>query len=266
MATRNLEEAKKAYELGDIEASKAAHDSKVAGSTEQHKKGGEFLKSFVFGGMDGIITTFSIVSGTIGSDLGSAIVVILGLSNVFADALSMAFGDYLSTKSEQEFQRAERKRETWEVENNPEGEILEMEQLYSAKGMDKEDAKLMAQTLSKNKKAWIDIMMVEELGIIEDNESPAKNALVTFFSFVICGIFPLIPFFIGHAQEADALVVFYWAIAVTALSLFALGASKTKITDVKWWKSGLETLFVGSIAAGCAFLIGYLLEPLAEED
>jgi len=85
------------------------------------------LKSFVFGGMDGIITTFSIVSGTIGSDLGSAIVVILGLSNVFADALSMAFGDYLSTKSEQEFQRAERKRETWEVENNPEGEILEME-------------------------------------------------------------------------------------------------------------------------------------------
>lgn len=123
-----------------MEASKLAHNNKIQ-NVEKHKKGGEFLKSLVYGGLDGIITTFAIVMGALGADLSIGTVLVLGVSNMFSDGLSMALGDYLSSKAEIDFNKAERAREAWEVENNPEGEKLEMEELYKAKGMDPEDAK-----------------------------------------------------------------------------------------------------------------------------
>jgi len=262
MATRDLERARLAYEMGDTEESRLAH--LVAHKhNEKHSAGGDFIKSFTYGGLDGILTTFSIVSGSIGSGLGLAVVVILGLSNVFSDGLAMAFGDYLSTKSEQEYQKSERARETWEVENSPEGEMMEMEELYKAKGMTEDDARQMTKILSRNKEAWVNVMMVEELGIMDENEDPVKNGLVTFFSFVIFGIFPLLPFLIGLAfSDVNPHTLFWYALGVTAIILFALGAIKTKVTGVNPFKSGAETLIIGSIASGVAYLIGWLLKPL----
>ena len=96
--------------------------TKLVSNNEKHKKGGEFIKSFVWGGLDGIITTYSVVAGSVGANLSIAVIVILGLANLFGDGLCMALGDYISTKSETEFSAAEKKRETWEVENNLEGE------------------------------------------------------------------------------------------------------------------------------------------------
>ena len=77
--------------------------------------------------------------------------------------------------------------EKWEVDNYPEGEKQEMVELYMEKGIPKKDAESMTKILSKHKKAWVDIMMVEELGLMKDNGSPVKNALVTFGSFSIFG-------------------------------------------------------------------------------
>lgn len=265
MATRDLERARLAYEIGDTEESRKAHLIHHK-QNERHSAGGDFIKSFTYGGLDGILTTFSIVAGSIGSSLGVAVIVILGLSNVFSDGLAMSFGDYLSTKSEQEYQKSERARETWEVENNPEGEMIEMEELYKAKGMSDEDAKAMTEILSRNKEAWVNVMMVEELGIMEENESPVKNGLVTFFSFVVFGIFPLIPFLIALAFDNPAPhTIFWFALAVTGVILFVLGAVKTKVTGANPLKSGIETLIIGGIAAGSAYLIGWLLEPLVHD-
>jgi len=261
LLSRDLEDARAAYELGDTDASKKAHLI-AHQKNEKHASGGNFLKSFVYGGLDGILTTFSIVAGTVGSSLGAAVVVVLGISNVISDGLSMAFGDYLSTKSEIEYQKAERAREEWEVENNPEGEMLEMEEIYKSKGMSPDDAKLMSQILAKNKEAWVAVMMVEELGIIEENDDPLKNGLVTFFSFVFFGTFPLIPFLIGLSVEAQVHTLFYASLIVTLIVLFFLGAIKTKVTGVNVFKSGGETLLIGAIAASAAYVIGWLLEPL----
>jgi len=119
MISRSLDKARDAYKTQDVEASKLAHSNK---NIEKHKKGGEFLKSLVYGGLDGIITTFAIVMGALGAGLGLGTVLVLGVSNMFSDGLSMALGDYLSSKAEMDFNKAERAREAWEVENNPEGE------------------------------------------------------------------------------------------------------------------------------------------------
>jgi len=259
--SRDIDASRLAFEMGDIEASRKAHLANHK-KDEKHKKGGEFIGSFIYGGLDGILTTFAIVGGVVGSNLGIHVIVIIGVSNVFADALAMAAGDYLSTKSEQEYQAAERAREEWEVDNNPEGEKLEMEELYIEKGLAPEDAKQMVELLSKNKKAWVDVMMVEELGIVEDDENPIKNASVTFVSFTIVGFLPLLPFILGF-NSGSVMGLFWISVLVTLGSLFGLGVIKTYVTGGSPYKAGLEILIIGGIAAGVAFVIGLALAPLA---
>ena len=135
---RNLQGARDAYSKGDLEASIQAHTDKSHG--EDHSQVGGHIKSIVFGGMDGIITTFAVVAGAVGGGLGTEVILILGFSSVFADAVSMGVGDALSTKSENEYILMEKAREKWELDNNPKGEIEEMIDLYVNKGMSKEDA------------------------------------------------------------------------------------------------------------------------------
>lgn len=75
----------------------------VASHGEKHQSGGEYIKSAVYGGMDGIVTTYSVVMGVLGANLSMGVVLALGLANLFGDGLSMALGDYLSTKAEIEY-------------------------------------------------------------------------------------------------------------------------------------------------------------------
>lgn len=172
MLTRNLDKAREAYRHHDPEASRQAHQSDSA--PEKHQiEHGLYIKSFVYGGLDGIVTTFAVVAGVAGANLSASVVLILGVANLIADGISMAFGDYLSTKAEKEYMAAERGRETWETRNYPEGEKREMIEIYMAKGIPEADAKTVVEALSKHEKSWIDIMMVEELGLVEKHERPA---------------------------------------------------------------------------------------------
>ncbi len=266
-----IQAAQAAFKAGDTSHSKkvhdaqhdAKHDTQVAkhdAQYEQHNTGsGKYLKSMVYGGLDGIITTFAVVAGVAGASLTSGIVLILGFANLIADGLSMAIGDYLSTKSEQEYNRLERQRETWEMEHYPEGEIQEIVDLYEAKGMSPTDAHLVANTMAKYDELFIDVMMVEELGIIEDNESPVKNALVTFASFFVFGFIPLLATVLAQFIPALASNAFIVSSVLTGVTLFILGATKSKVTGANWLRSGLEMLIVGGLAAAAAYLIGYLL-------
>lgn len=126
---RDLEGARSAYKTGDASASALAHSTKALPSAEHnaepHVEGGEFIKSIVFGGLDGILTSFAIVAGAAGAGLSVKAVLAIGISNVLADALAMGVGEYLSSKSEREYVREEHARETWEFENYPTGEISE---------------------------------------------------------------------------------------------------------------------------------------------
>jgi VIT1/CCC1 family predicted Fe2+/Mn2+ transporter len=175
----------------------------------------------------------------------------------------MAIGDFLSTKSENEYHRAEREREAWEVENYPAGEKKELVELYTDKGMTKTDAETIVSLVSKYKNAWIDIMMVEELGIIESTESPLKNAVVTFISFAVFGLIPILAYVLAYPIGFFRENTFAVACALTLLTLFTLGAVKVKVTGKNFLTSGLETVSVGGFAAFAAYLVGHLLRGLA---
>merc|ERR1711957_943090 len=165
--SRDLDGARSAYQSGDIEASRAAHANAVrpAGmkATEDHIEAGGRIKSIVFGGLDGILTSFAVVSGAIGAHLGPVVILAMGISNVLADALSMGAGEYLSSRSYNNYVKKELEREAWELEHLPEGEVMEMIELYESRGMSREDATVVVTRMAKYKQFFLNIMMPEEL-------------------------------------------------------------------------------------------------------
>lgn len=249
------------------EAFKEKNKKKLIAAHSKHKEihdtgTGKYLKSWVYGGLDGIITTFAVVAGVVGASLESKIILILGFANLIADGISMAIGDYLSTKSEKEYYDLERSREEWEVENNPKGEEEEMLEIYQKKGLSKKDAISMISVLKKNKKFWVDTMMSDELGLSKEDGSPLRHGIVTFFSFLIFGLIPLSLFLIGALFNTSFTKPFLFASILTGIAMFSLGAVKTKITGKNWLRSGLEMLLIGGIAATAAYFVGEFLSKI----
>ena len=232
------------------------------GNTESfHRTGvGGYLRDFVYGANDGIITTFAVVAGVAGANLSAKIVLILGFANLLADGFSMAMSNYLGEKSNRDFVATERSREEWEVEKLPEEEQQEIREMYIKKGFEGEVLEKVVATITANKKLWVDEMMTGEHGLIpHGHESqPWKNALTTFVAFVVAGFVPLVPYFAGlPARET-----FPYAIAATATILFTVGSLRTLITYRRWWLSGLEMLGVGMVAAGVAYAVGAFLSGI----
>lgn len=262
--SKRLDKARKAFNRGDRQAAAQAHDpALIKYASERH--GGassQYLGEMVYGGLDGIITTFAVVSGVAGAQLGANVVLILGLANLFADGFSMATGSYLSTKSEQEYYDRERQREQWEVEHFPEGERAELLELYLSQGYSQEDTQRMVTIKSSDPKRWVDAMMLEELGMLKDERSPWRNALATLVSFVVAGVVPMLVYLLRLFLPIPAQIEFPASLVLSGLALFGLGAAKVLVTERTAWKSGLEMLLVGGLAAGVAYLVGALLKGI----
>lgn len=225
--------------------------------------GRDYVKSIVFGGLDGIITTFSIVAAVAGASLTPEIVIMMGFANLLSDGISMGLGDFLSEVAENQYILSERKREAWELENVPDVELNEMITIYKEKGVAEEDAKAILTPMMKYTDLFLDHMMLLELGLQtpEPDENPAKNGLVTFGSFVVFGSVPMWVYLITWASKyEDHQGVFGIACAFTALTMFTLGATQAKITKQNILKTGFTTMMNGSIAAAAAYLIGWGLE------
>lgn len=256
---RDLEKARFAFKKRDKKLLRTSHGT----HTEMHEgESGKYLKSWVYGGLDGIITTFAVVSGVIGAGLEASIILILGFANLIADGISMGVGDYLSTKSEREYYDLEKRRETWEVNNHPKGEIDEMIEVYEKNGFSKEDSKKMVKLLSKNKKFWVKTMMHEELGLMKENISPVKHGFVTFVSFLIFGLIPLSLYVFSAVFNVSISNGFLLTSAFAGVAMFVLGSAKTRFTGKNWIRSGLETLTIGGVAASAAYFVGVLLSNI----
>lgn len=222
------------------------------------------LEDFVYGATDGAVTTFAVVAGVVGASLEPAIVLILGFANLFADGFSMAVGNYLATKSQREYIERARQREEWEIDNLAEQEKQEIRDIYAQKGFKDEILEEIVRIITSRRKVWVDTMMKEELGLIEDRKRPLDTALTTFMAFNVIGLIPLLPFVamyvlgtIATSEEA-----FAYSSAFTAAAFFTIGAVKGRILQKPLVRSGLGTLAVGAIAAVVAFVVGYLLNLL----
>lgn len=264
-------EARKAYEVLDTDASRNFHDTRVIESEENHMTEGGFLKPLIFGGLDGILTSFAIVAGAAGGSLSTPVVLILGFSNIFADALSMGVGEFLSSKAENEWILSERERENWEMENYPEGEIREMVDIYVTRGMEQEDAEAVIKTMAKYKDFFVDVMMAEELQLqVPEDDYKMENfkeGIVMFCSFATFGTFPLLGYAIIPATfpSLGEEALFSCACIVTGIVLFCMGCVKSKFGPHHWAWCGMETLLLGGACAAVAYTIGQFVNGIIAE-
>lgn len=220
---------------------------------------GSYIKEMVYGANDGIITTFAVVAGVAGAGLDPVTVIILGLANLFADGFSMASSDFLSTRSQEAYQQEERKIEEFEIEHWPQDEKEEVREIYRKKGFTGKTLETITDHVTSDKKLWVDEMMVGELGILPTEKyTPIKDAVVTFFSFVIAGAMPLVPYIFGMSEDRR----FFWAAVFGLGTLFLIGSLRTYVTGRKWFWNGLEMFIIGGLAASVAYGVGHLLKSI----
>jgi len=257
--------ARLAYRRRDIKIAEPAHaDEHLENSLREESRRGEHLADAILGATDGIVTTFAVVAGAAGAYLSPGIVLIMGFANLLADGFSMAVGNYLGARSQQEYWREERQREIWEIEHLPQAEREEIRRLYRRKGFEGETLERIVATITSDKQRWVDEMMREELGIQEGRIAPFMSGLVTFVAFVLAGLLPLLSYvwlFFSPSLKPGA---FLLSLGLTAIALFAVGAARCFMTRRSWWQSGLEILAIGGLAAACAYVVGYLLGGLID--
>lgn len=253
------------FQQQDVEMSKLTHDSCPCDAAEEKHKisQGQFIKSIIYGGLDGIISTFVVICSIEGGKLNPLYALVLGFSNLIGDAISMGVGDYLSSTADREHQMTEYKREKWELDTNPEGEISEMIELLEEKGVSHEDAELIMRTTVKYPDLFMDQMMWYELGFMPlDDDKPAKQGVITFLAFCVFGLVPLLTYvLIGFTpwQKTGHNLPFTVSCCTTAITLFILGSVKANFSNEKWAVSGVKVAVMGSIACAASYAIGYIV-------
>lgn len=215
-----------------------------------------YLRDWIYGGIDGAVTTFAVVSGVAGAQLSPWIILALGFANLFADGFSMAASNFLGTKAEHDDWRRLEAVENRHIDLAPEGEREEVRQIFQLKGFDGEDLQRIVQLITANRSRWVRTMLTEEYGLPREVRSPWIAAISTFAAFLVCGLVPLIPF-LFRASNA-----FEMSIIMTGTVFIVIGSAKSKWSTVSWWRSGLTTLAVGAIAATLAYFTGVFLKSL----
>ncbi len=216
---------------------------------EPHLKESTTMRDFVFGFGDGVNTSLGIAAGVGGADASSDIIILAALVAMFTGAKAMAVQNYLAVKSHRELLKSEIDRENWEIENKPEDERKEIEDIYKAKGFTGKDLDMIVNKIISDKKVWLNTMLTEELNLNLDIAGhPLKSALIMFVSFLVGGILPIIPFFFS-----TGLTPLLIAVGISLSASFIVGAVKSRMANTSLIKGGIEMAGLGTGIA----LIGY---------
>jgi len=222
-----------------------------------------YLRDFVYGAIDGAVTTFAIVAGVAGASLGPGVVVVLGLANLVADGFSMAVSNYLGTRAEQDRRTQARLTEERHIDLVPEGEREEVRQLFAAKGFQGEDLERAVEVITADRERWVETMLSEELGFPPVTGSPARAGAATFVAFILVGALPLLAFLVDLALPGVIADPFLVSAFLTGAGFLLVGILKAGVVGQSLWRGGLETLLLGGAAAAVAFGIGAALQGLA---
>ncbi|MGH9616076.1 MAG: VIT1/CCC1 transporter family protein [Acidobacteriaceae bacterium] len=222
---------------------------------EAHFESTELVRDVVIGMSDGLTVPFALAAGLSGAVGSSHIVVLAGLAEIAAGSIAMGLGGYLAARSDVEHYISERHREEQEIVERTHDEEEEIYQIFEEYGVTRPESDSVLVALKRNPQAWVDFMMRFELGL----EKPAsfrarQSATVIAFSYIAGGIIPLIPYMLlGVSSALQASVV------ITLIALFFFGAVKGRLTGGGTWRSGLQTVLIGGLAAGAAYALARLL-------
>jgi len=224
-----------------------------------------YLREIVYGGSDGIVTTFAVISGFTGANLSGEItgltistVVLFGLANLFADAMSMGLGDYMSLRSQDDLYQTTYQTELAHLTHRTKSFEKRLKNRLEKRGFKSEDAREIVVLFRRNPQFGIEWLMHEYHGIPDPGlTQPLYSAMVTFFAFLSFGLIPLLPFIFGIF---DPLQAFQISVIGVATSLTLIGLLRWKIVGYSLSRALFETLLIGSLSALVAFGVGMLLK------
>ncbi|HCO60733.1 MAG TPA: hypothetical protein DIT58_11150 [Porticoccaceae bacterium] len=244
------------------EAYKKSHTPDKIADRLEAGPGSVYLKDFVYGAVDGAVTTFAIVAGVAGAGLSAGVIIVLGFANLLADGFSMAVSNYLGTRAENQLREQTRARELDEIKKWPEGEREEIRQIYLGKGFDGELLDQVVEVITSDAERWVDTMLQEEHGMALQDHDAGKAGLATFVSFGLVGLIPLLPYLLNWIMPGSVASTFFWSSVLTGIAFFWVGALKARFVNQGWPVGGIETVAVGGLAAAMAYYIGVLLKGL----
>ena len=222
-----------------------------------------YLHDFIYGAVDGAVTTFAVVAGVAGASLDETVVIILGGANLLADGFNMAASNFLGSRAERQQRERARRQEQLHIELVPEGEREEIRQIYAAKGFEGQDLERVVDVITSDRELWAETMMSEELGFSSSEPNEYRAALSTLAAFLTVGFLPLLVYVYDAAAAADVDAPFAWSAVMTGIAFLAVGGMKSRFVDQTWWRSALETLTIGGLAAALAFAAGTILQNVA---
>ncbi len=219
---------------------------------ERHFTAGAVVRDVVIGMSDGLTVPFALAAGISGAVDNSRLVVVAGMAEIAAGSIAMGLGGYLAARSDAEHYESERKREEREVEEIPDEEAAEVQKVFTDYGLSRQESATVVESLTKKPKEWVDFMMRFELGLEEpDPKRAVQSAATIAASYIAGGLIPLSPYLVFHSSR-QALV---WSALVTLMALAVFGYIKGRFTGSKPRRSALQTVVIGGLAAGAAFLI-----------
>eukprot|EP01038_Epipyxis_sp_PR26KG_P007404 gene7404-10093_t len=221
--------------------------------------GADCIKSFVFGGSDGIISSLAIISGASGGGFPWRVILVLGFSNIVANSLHTGISEFLSSKAHKEFLQAEKRRETWEFKHYRDAEINAMIKRFESRGMSHVDAELVVNRMAQYESFFVTLMVSEELGLQlpdDDDAMLLTDAFIMFLSFALCGAIPLFFFTMGPLELMNDNQLYTIASLSSIIILFVLGVVKSTYSSANWLYSGLESMILGIICCTVSYFLG----------
>ena len=208
-----------------------------------------YLGELVYGGIDGIVTTFAVVTASVSAQLSPSIIILLGFANLLADGFAMSIGSFLSARSE--LQKKQHNAATQDTS-------LKRKQLES---------RLRNQGLQgKNLQMALDAMM-EMPEFSEDKTSnnhqevekpPLMIGFATYISFISLGFIPFMTYVFNFVLNIPQEFLFGVSCALTSIAFILVGWLKSRVTQYSPWRSIGETLLLGGIAAAVAYGVGII--------
>ncbi len=212
-------------------------------------------RAAVFGVSDGLVSNVSLILGVAGADPGAGVVRLAGLAGLIAGAVSMAAGEYVSMKAQNELLQRELDLERRELHRNPHVETVELTQIYQSRGIDPDRARELAEDIMRDPDLALETHAREELGIDPKQlGSPEGAAVSSFASFAIGALVPLLPWFFGSGPGAVAA-----SVVLGLVSCAIVGGLLARFTGRSVLFSAGRQMAIGIIAGTVTFVVGALV-------
>lgn len=216
------------------------------------------VREVVFGLEDSLVSTLGTITGVAVGTHDVFVVLLTGVVLVFVEAVSMAAGSYLSSKSATDLyeQRAKQDHSRVLLERVSDRESLE--EMFKRKGFTKGEVDVAMTAIGRERKLWLKEVKRNEYRFAPSaNPSPVVAGIIMGAFYILGGFFTFAPYFF-----LDIDVAIPSAIVLTVVALFFVGVLKAKLTGTNMWRSGVEMLVISSMAAGIGFGLGRLVPML----